>query len=381
VKRRIIIQACALVFTLVIYLPAESFLSAQSTPASLYRDQQKLFQDAVQKVSPYMVTIETVGGTQPPAQARVDTQPADSDESEKQRKPEVIPGAGSSFIIADGPTTGLIYSPDGLILTSTFNFVRNPSVITVVLHDGRRFVGELLARDEIRKLAMIKIEANHLPVPKWITNQDHIQVGQWAIALGRGFGRLHTQGDIESSGQASSISVGIISGLNRISSLAIQTDARLSPANFGGPLIGIQGRLLGICVPMSIHPGQLAGVEWYDSGIGFAIPYWQIKKTAEDLAVGHNIRRGLLGVAIDQQVTDGVRISGIANPSPAQRYGLQAGDSIIAINDQTITNYTDLKRIMRPLPAGQWIKLRIMRDDEERELKIILAVPEDLGKF
>jgi S1-C subfamily serine protease len=110
----------------------------------------EVFRSAALEVAPCVVTIETVGGAQPTESGR----------------------RASPFVVADGPTTGLIWSADGLILTSSFNFVRDPSVISVVLSDGRRFVAELLARDEIRRLAMLKISVGDLPVPQWAATSD-----------------------------------------------------------------------------------------------------------------------------------------------------------------------------------------------------------------
>ncbi len=126
--------------------PAGQPTDAASHPSRFESGQ--ILRKTVAIVSPSVVTIETVGGTQPVS-------------------PTSGPARPAGFILADGPTTGLVYSSDGLILTSTFNFLRNPTVITVVLADGRRLVAELLARDELHKLAMLKVPARDLPVPSW----------------------------------------------------------------------------------------------------------------------------------------------------------------------------------------------------------------------
>lgn len=349
---------------------AASSAGASSRPASapadqiaLHRDQQSAFRAAAERVSASVITIETIGGTQPTAgeQARRGTRGAPPG---GQRRPAV------GFIVADGPATGVIWSSDGLILTSAFNFVRDPSVITVVLADGRRFVAELLAKDEIRQLAMIRIAAAGLPTIRWIDSPGDVRVGQWALALGRGFG-----------GPSCSLSAGIISGMNRQAGLAVQTDAKLSPANFGGPLIDVQGRAIGLCVPMGMGTGEMAGVELYDSGIGFAVPGWLLRRAAEDLAVGHNIRRGMLGIAIQPTKTGGVGVAGVADPSPAQRAGIQAGDEIIAIEGIAISDHQSMQRTLRSRRAGERITVRVRRQAGEQDIKLVLAVPEDLGKM
>jgi serine protease Do len=335
---------------------------------TLHQLQQQAFRRAAERIAPSVVTIQTIGGTQPSARGMPLSRPGEERTPGGPRRPRPGPAAGSDFIIADGPTTGLIWSADGLILTSAFNFVRDPSVITVILPNGHRFVGELLARDEVRRLAMVKIEATGLPVPEWVTHPAEIRVGQWALALGRGFG-----------GQEPSISAGIISGLNRKSGVAVQTDAKLSPANFGGPLVDVNGRVIGLAVPMGMGGGAMAGVEWYDSGIGFAIPHAQVASSAESLAVGHNLRRGLLGIQLNPHASGGVPITNMADPSPASRAGLQIGDVVLAIDDAEIGTYPDLQRLLGGRLAGERIRVKIKRGSEEMELPVVLAVPEDIG--
>lgn len=346
---------------------AQDVIAPASDSLALYQAQQQAFRAARDLVAPSVVTIETVGGTQPPARP---TGSAPAGGRRDPRRPFNLDPTGSGFIIADGPTTGMIYSEDGHILTSLFNFIRDPAVITVTLPDGRRFVGEFLARDEVRRLAMIKIEAAGLPVPVWINGVEDLRVGQWAVALGRGFG-----------GSDCTLSAGIISGLNRQSGLAVQTDAHLSPANFGGPLIDLDGRVIGLNVPMGMGASQMAGVELYDSGIGFAVPPWQLLTSAKDLAVGHNLRRGLLGVRLDTRQGKGLRVVATADPSPARRSGIEAGDLIAAVDGLKVESYPELTRIMRSRLAGQRVTISIQRDDREIEIPVVLAVPEDLGEL
>ena len=299
-------------------------------PASTLRVEQEAIRKAVARAAPCVVTIETIGGTQPGGKQPT-SRPA------RGGREQMPPG----FIVADGPTTGLIWSADGLILTSAFNFVRDPSLITVVLSDGRRFVGELIARDEVRRLAMVRIKATGLPVPEWIGGESDLRVGQRALALGRGFG-----------GPDCSISAGIVSGLNRMSGLAIQTDARLSPASFGGPLIDLDGRVIGLCVPFGMGNDLLSGVEWYDSGIGFAIPAWQVRASAPDLAAEHSLRRGMLGVVLEGKGDAPPSIRMMPDRSPALRAGFKVGDAILAIDGKPVANYAELTRLMRPRRAG-----------------------------
>jgi len=196
---------------------------------------------ASDRVLPSLVTIETYGGVATGA-----------------RRGRVA-GVSKPGV---GPTTGLVISEDGYILTSSFNFRDKPPIITVILRDGSKHVAELRGRDAKRRLCLLKIDTDKkLTVPE-VMPRDELRVGSWALSLGVGYG------DFEPA-----VSVGIVSALDRYDVKAVQTDANISPANYGGPLLSIDGRLIGVCVPLHpTNPKVTAGVEWYDSGIGFAIP-------------------------------------------------------------------------------------------------------------
>lgn len=333
--------------------------------------EQTLFKELAARIAPFIVQIETVGGVQPldslPPRR---TQQTDDAEPPRPRGRELFRDTpGASFLLADGPTTGIVWSADGLILTSSFNFVRDPAIVTVKLADGRQFRAEILGRDQVRKLTLLRIPASNLPVPEWAP-PEQIRVGQWAIAVGRGFG-----------GEFPTISVGIVSALNRMAGNALQTDAKLSPANYGGPLVDSAGRILGICVPMAQRPGELAGIELYDAGIGFAVPAWRVQEIAGDLAKGKSFARGWLGMQVDPQVRHGVRILRTADPSPLRAAGAQPGDMITRINDQPIKHFGQLVKALYMLPAGEQVRVHLLREAEEIAVDVVLARSDELGEL
>ena len=144
-------------------------------------------------------------------------------------------------------------------------------------------------------------------------------VGEWSLALGRTF-----------DGTKPSISVGIISALNRVWGKAIQTDAKVSPNNYGGPLVDIRGRVLGVLVPMSpMGNNELAGVEWYDSGIGFAVPLEDINRALPRLEKGEDLHSGLLGISMKRgdMFADPAEIAAVQPKSPAYAAGFKAKDT------------------------------------------------------
>ncbi len=332
----------------------------------LRRATQAAFRQVAAQVRPYLVRIETVGGSQPRV---VRLGPQDSEGSVPRPRPQrpFTDTTGSRFVIADGPTTGIVYTSDGYIVTSSFNFVRQPVLISVSLADGRRLAAELVARDQVRKIALLKIDAVRLATPRW-RDLSEVNVGQWAVALGLGFG-----------GQDPSVTVGIISALNRMHGTAVQTDAKLNPANYGGPLCDIHGRVIGICVPMAQRPGELAGVELYDSGVGFAIPAKRLDEIVSVLMTGRSLYRGWLGIQLNPEVADAVVIQRIADPSPMRAAGIKAGDVILGAEGRPVRHFGDLVQAIYMIPAGEQVYLHMRRADREFGAAVTLARNTELG--
>lgn len=334
--------------------------------------QSALFNRARQVGEQFLVRIETVGGVQPlaslPTKRKQGEDPTDDPEKDREKNPNLFrDNPGSAFMLADGPTTGIVYSADGLILTSSFNFVREPSVITVVLPDGRRLPAKIKGRDQVRKLTLLKVDAEGLTTPEWAP-PEQVRVGQWAIALGHGLGAA-----------APTVSTGIVSAMNRMMGNAIQTDAPLSPLNYGGPLLDTYGRVLGICAPMAQRPGELAGIEFYDSGVGFAVPGWRVREIADELATGKSFYRGWLGMQVDPHDRKNVRILRMADPSPLLEAGAQPGDRIVEINGAPIEHFGHLTKALYMLPAGQTVDIKLLRGADYVDVKATLARSEELG--
>ena len=252
----------------------------------------------------------------------------------------------------EGNTTGVVISPDGYILTSTFNFIREASVVTVKTKAGDERVAQILGRDDTRKICLLKIDnVEGLVVPDMQPLQE-VKVGQWAISLGVGYGD-----------QTPAISMGIVSAKNRVGGRAIQTDANISPANYGGPLVDIQGRLIGICVPMNPQSQAVAaGVEWYDSGIGFAVPVDDFGQLIERLKDGQRILPAFIGILYGPvNDGDGMRIEKVVKESAAEKAGLLPGDILLKINEEFINDKLRLRQVVNRFEAGQKISMSIER--------------------
>ena len=206
-----------------------------------------------------------------------------------------------SEIVSDGPTTGTVIDQDGWIISSLYSLRRQPASILVALPDGTRVPARLVARDYSRELSLRKIEINEkskelgasvsgieIANPAELAS---IQVGQWVVALGKTYSKEQV-----------SQSVGIISALDRAYGRAVQTDAKISPINYGGPLVDLSGKVIGILAPIS--PGSFFegdSSELYDSGIGFAIPLSDILTRLPGLKSGEDVRPGKLGIVSSDQ--------------------------------------------------------------------------------
>ena len=284
-----------------------------------------MFRTAATKVEPSLVTIESWGGV-----------------GAREGKIGGIRKQG------EGNTTGIVISSDGYIITSTFNFITRPPIIMVVTRDNKRHTAKLQGRDDLRKICLLKItdlaDDETLVVPE-IAPLEKITVGHWALSMGVGYGD-----------RSPAISMGIISAKNRIGGRAIQTDANISPANYGGPLIDIDGRVMGICVPMNPQSQAIgAGVEWYDSGIGFAIPLDGADELLERLKDPNvKIEPAFLGVKSDANPEgEGMWIAEVVPNSTAANAGLERADVLMTVDGKPVADIMGLKQVLIAFEAGQ----------------------------
>ncbi len=267
--------------------------------------------------------------------------------------------------VAAGPSSGTVVGADGWIVTSLFQFRGDPASITVLLSDGTRKAAKLVARDYAREFALLKIDVDKPLVEPVVSPKSEWLNGQWTIALGKTFDT-----------QTASRSVGILSATDRIFGRAIQTDCKVSPHNYGGPLIDIRGRVLGILAP--IDPGIATEGEvqqWYDSGIGFAIPIEEVLKRLPKLKKGEDIYPGKAGIrpALNDDFRGPVILAGVAPGTPAFKAGLKAGDKLLKVNDTTIQWPNHIRHALGNADAQTLVNVTVERDGKAKSVDIELV--------
>lgn len=329
--------ACACLAGLVLYFCASPSLQAQAPGSSLDEMERQAFVAAADAVAASVVRIQTIGGLESVNGVRTGAQAC----------------------------TGLIVGEDGLIATAAFNIAHRPTSILVRLPDGTAKPAELVATDHVNKIALLKVEADgNLPLPAFADKED-FRVGQWAIALGRVY-----------SPDAPNVSVGIVSATDRIWGKALQVDAACSAANYGGPVVDIQGRVMGLVVPLSPDADDVtSGVEWYDSGIGFAISSDSLLSAVSKLSQGDDLLHGLSGMRFNPKTihTAEPRILSLFPASPADEAGIKAKDLVLSIDGRPIVRAADVRTSLGPKFAGETIHIVVDREGAQHAFDITLA--------
>ncbi|MFW2374165.1 MAG: DegQ family serine endoprotease [Gammaproteobacteria bacterium] len=269
--------------------------------------------------------------------------------------------------------SGFILSQDGFVITN-HHVIEGADEIIVRLSDKRELKANLVGSDKYTDIALLKIDSDKLPVVE-IGRSDEIKVGAWVLAIGSPFGFDH------------SVTAGIVSAKGRSLPKAnyvpfIQTDVAINPGNSGGPLFDLDGKVIGINSQIYSRTGGFMG-------LSFAIPIEVAMRVVDQIKDKGEVTRGWLGVYI-QEVTQelaesfgldrptGALVSQVIENSPAEKYGIKAGDVILSFNGKTIKDSANLPPMVGQVPVGSKAKVRVLRDKRYKTLEVVIEqLPED----
>ncbi|KWB40882.1 DegQ family serine endoprotease [Burkholderia ubonensis] len=351
--------------------------SAAAAPAASLPD----FADLVEKVGPAVVNIRTTANV-PSGGPRGALPPGfdNGDMSEFFRRffgiplPQA-PGNPKNAPQPDNPPdteqnrgvgSGFIVSADGYVMTNA-HVIDDADTIYVTLTDKREFKAKLIGVDDRTDVAVVKIQASNLPVVA-IGDSNKVRVGEWVVAIGSPFGLDNT------------VTAGIVSSKSRNTGdylPFIQTDVAVNPGNSGGPLINMQGEVIGINSQIYSRTGGFMG-------ISFAIPIDEAMRVADQLKATGKVTRGRIAVAIGEVTkdvadsiglpkTEGALVSSVEPGGPADKAGVQPGDIILKFNGKPVDTASDLPRMVGDTKPGAKATINVWRKGQARDLPITIA--------
>lgn len=269
---------------------------------------------------------------------------------------EVPSGVGSGFVI----------DSDGYLLTN-HHVVDGAESIVVTFPDKREFKAKVIGSDQRTDVALVKIEGKGFKALK-IGDSNKTKVGQWVLAIGSPFG-------LENS-----VTAGIVSAKGRDTGEYlpfIQTDVAVNPGNSGGPLLNLEGEVIGINSQIYSRTGGFMG-------ISFAIPIDEAMRVAKQLRETGKVSRGRIGVGIgevDKEVAkalglsnaQGALVGSVSKDSPADKAGVVAGDIILRFDGKKVEKASDLPRIVGDTKPGSKVSMALWRKGVEKEVQITVA--------
>lgn len=324
----------------------------------------------IEKVRPAVVSIAVEGKTEATQSRR-----AVPEEFEFFFGPDMFGDRSSSPRQFRGEGSGVIINANkGYVITNN-HVIDKADKITVKLDDGREFKAKLVGADPMSDVALIQIESPKNLTEIKVADSDKLRVGDFTVAIGNPFGLGQT------------VTSGIVSALGRSTGNTdegyesyIQTDAAINRGNSGGPLINLQGELIGINTAIISPSGG-------NAGIAFAIPSNMAHNLVQQIIEFGEVKRGLLGIkggelnadlaqAFDVNAQQGAFISEVIADSAAAKAGLKAGDVITALNGQKIRSFSELRAKVATTGAGKEIELTYLRDSKENNVKVTLQSDE-----
>lgn len=329
--------------------PRSDYVSADALPT------QARFEQVVRQVSPAVVAIDAI---KPPAQTA---------SSGTRAKPTEESGSGVLTRIDGQPGTFAI--TNNHVVTGS-----NAADIMVTLADGRIFRPDRVYADPESDIALLHLASDSLPVAV-LGDSDQVKVGQWVLAIGSPFGLNQTvTHGIISARDRGQISLGNTIRIKEF----LQTDAAINPGSSGGPLMDLDGEIIGINTAIASNNGN-------NSGVSFSVPINLAKRVARQLLNTGSVSRGYLGIQLAPTIQPskalklgrdrvwGALVDAVHPGGPAATGGLRSGDVIVRVDEVTIRDENHLINLVSSLPAGQRIRMTVWREKQWATADIVVG--------
>lgn len=254
----------------------------------------------------------------------------------------------------------LLPGAEGWVLTSSYGFTPRPPAVVVGFQDGSRAAAETIATDEVLGITLLRLEPSaRRESPPIAFASDVPKVGQTVLAVGRG----RDAGSVN-------LSRGVVSAVGRLGVGAIQVDASVSRVNFGGPLVGLDGAVLGVLSPLPMIGLAAPSVEFENAGIGFATPMSAALKSVERLGRGEDLRRGWFPANLEARhpYRGAPRVADVAQECP-----LKKGDVVLSIGGVATPSLTAALSVQQRQHAGEIVLFGVERDNVPQELRVELS--------
>ena len=302
---------------------------------------------------------------------------------------EVDAGEGSGFVVASDAEQAWILTNAHVVLQSDgqngFQKRRDGSYagydrLRVVLHDNREADAAYVGVDVQTDLALIRVPIGGLPAVEW-ADSEQVHVGDWVVALGYplGVGYSASAGIVSATDR----STGIYEAVGGFESF-IQTDTAINPGNSGGPLVDIQGRIVGVNSNIVSRTGA-------NIGLGFAIPSAIARRVAEDLRAHGTVKRGALGVRLEEidanaaralglPPAQAVRVTGIDPLTPAEQAGVAIGDIVLAVGGTPVASIQQFRSRIAARRPGEQVQLTLWRSGTRSQLAVRIADRDEIDR-
>jgi len=309
------------------------------------------FESVARRLAPAVVSIEAIkpSGTKPDG------------------KPRTVEDSGSGVLVATDDGRGTLVITNNHVVTGA-----STAQISVNLSDGRLLKPTQVLADPETDVALLRVDGTGLPLAP-LGDSDRARVGQWVLAVGSPFGLSQslTHGII-SARERGSVSLGTTIRIKDF----LQTDAAINPGSSGGPLVNLDGEVIGINTAIASQSGA-------NSGVAFSIPINLVRRVARQLQERGQVSRGYLGLQLAPSFEPadaiklgldrarGARVDAVYPGTPAEQAGLRVNDVVLQVDGMSVRNDNHLINVISMLPAGQRVKLQIWR---ARRVQTLVAV-------